>query len=69
MHAEPVDKRSVVLSKVRWEDNIKMDLWETDCEDGRLIEMAGDRVIWRYFDIIRFLFSVFGFCFQGGGLS
>jgi hypothetical protein len=28
----------------RWEDNIKMDHVETDCKDGRRIELAQDHV-------------------------
>jgi hypothetical protein len=33
--------------KTRWESNIKMDLREIGCEDGRWIELAQDRVQWR----------------------
>jgi hypothetical protein len=29
------------------EDNLSMDLGETDCEDGELIEMSWERVQWR----------------------
>jgi hypothetical protein len=30
----------------RWEEIIKMDFWETGCEDGRWMELDQDHVQW-----------------------
>jgi hypothetical protein len=38
--------KSLVKPRKRWEDNIKMDLKEVFCVDGRCMELVHDRVQW-----------------------
>jgi len=50
MHTEFVvgeflGKRAIGRSKRRWEDNIKMDVMETGCENRRWNELVQDRVL------------------------
>jgi hypothetical protein len=42
--ANPEWKRLLGRPRCRWEDNIKMDLMEIGCEDGRCMELAQDCV-------------------------
>jgi len=44
---KPEGKRPVGRPRVRWEDNIKMDLQEVGCGDMDWIELAQDRKRWR----------------------
>jgi hypothetical protein len=37
------------IPRMRWKDNIKMDLMEIDYEDGRWMELAQDHFHWRLF--------------------
>jgi hypothetical protein len=46
---KPDDRRSLVRSRRRWEDNIKMDLQEVRCEGLNWIELAQDKDRWRAF--------------------
>jgi hypothetical protein len=43
----PREKRPLGKSRCRWEDNIKMDLQEVECEGMDWIELAQDRDRWR----------------------
>jgi len=43
---KPEGKRPLGRPKHRWEDNIKMDLWEV-AESGDWMELAQDRDRWR----------------------
>ena len=40
---KPEEKRSLVRPRSRWEDNIKMDLREVDCDPRDWIALAEDR--------------------------
>ena len=44
---KPEGKRSMGRPKLRWEDNIKMDLQEMGGDCGDWMEMAQDRDRWR----------------------
>ena len=46
---EPEGKIPLGRPRRRWEDNIKMDLWEVGCEGMDLIDLAQDRDRWRAF--------------------
>jgi hypothetical protein len=39
--------RPIGRPRRRWEDGIRMDLWETGWEDAEWIQSAEDRVQWR----------------------
>ena len=43
----PEGKRPLWIPKLRWEDNIKMDLQEVGCGDIDWIELAQDREKWQ----------------------
>jgi hypothetical protein len=42
-------KRPLGRPRRRWEDNIKMDLWEIGMDGANWIRVAQDRVQWRAF--------------------
>jgi hypothetical protein len=42
----PEDKRSLGRPRLRWEDNIKMDLREIGIDGANWTQMAQDRVQW-----------------------
>jgi len=44
---KPEGKRTLGRSRLRWEDNIKMDLQEVICGGMDWIELAHDRDSWR----------------------
>jgi hypothetical protein len=44
---KPDGKRPLTRPRHRWEDNIKMDIQEVECEDMDWIELAQDREQWR----------------------
>ena len=44
---EPEGKRSVGRPRRRWEDDIKIDLWEVRCDPGDWIDLAEDRDQWQ----------------------
>ena len=44
---KPVGKRPLGRPRLRWEDNIKMDLREVCCDPGEWINLAEDRDQWR----------------------
>jgi len=44
---KPEGKRPLGRPRRRWEDNIKMDLWEVRCGGMDWIELAHDRNRWR----------------------
>jgi len=45
----PEGKRPLGRSRRRWENNIKMDLRETGCKDGKWMKLVQDRVqYWTY---------------------
>ena len=44
---KPESKRHLGRPKLRWEDNIKMDLREVGCDAGDWIDLAQDRNQWR----------------------
>jgi hypothetical protein len=44
---KPEGKRPLGIHRLRWEDNIKMDLQEVGCEVMDWIEVAQDRDSWR----------------------
>jgi hypothetical protein len=46
---KPEGKRPLGRPSPRWEDNIKLDLQEVECEGMDWIEPAGDRDSWRTF--------------------
>ena len=41
---KPESMRPLEKPRCRWEDNIKMDLREEDCDPGDWIDLAEDRV-------------------------
>jgi hypothetical protein len=43
----PERKRLLVRPRLRWEDNIKVDVQEVGCEGMDWIELAQDRDRWR----------------------
>jgi hypothetical protein len=45
----PECKRPLGRPRLRWEDNIKMDLREIGIHEAKLIRLAHDRVQWRTF--------------------
>jgi hypothetical protein len=45
----PESKRPLERPRRRWEDNIKMDLWEIGIDGANWIRLAQDRVQWRAF--------------------
>jgi hypothetical protein len=46
---KPKGKRSLGRPRRRWEDNIKMDIRETELDGANWIRLAQDRVQWRAF--------------------
>ena len=44
---KPENKRPLGWSRCRWEDNIKMDLWEVGCDPRDWVVLAEDRDQWR----------------------
>jgi len=44
---KPEGRRLLGRPRRRWEDNIKMDLWEVGCGRMECIELAQDRDRWR----------------------
>jgi len=44
---KPKGQRPLGRSRLRWEDNIKMDLWEVGCEGMNWIDLAQDRDRWQ----------------------
>ena len=44
---KPEEKRPIGRPTRRWEDNIKMDLWEVGCDPGDWIALAEDTDQWR----------------------
>jgi len=44
---KPEGKRPLERPRLRWEDNIKIDLQEVECEGMDSIDLAGDRYRWR----------------------
>ena len=47
MVGKPEGKRPIERLGRRWEDNIRMDLQEVDCDGKDWIELAQDRDRWR----------------------
>jgi hypothetical protein len=47
---EPEGKRPLGRPRLRWEDNIKMDLQEVECEGMDWIELAQDKDRWLELD-------------------
>jgi hypothetical protein len=45
----PEGKRPLGRPRLRWEDNIKMDLREIEIDGANWIRLAQDRVRWRVF--------------------
>jgi hypothetical protein len=45
----PEGKRPLGKPRRRWNDNIKMDLWEIGIDGANWIQLAQDRVQWRAF--------------------
>jgi hypothetical protein len=45
----PEGKRPLGRPRCRWEDNIKMDLWEIGIGGANWIRLTRDRVQWRAF--------------------
>ena len=43
----PERRRPLGMPRLRWEDNIKMNSREVDCDAGEWIELAQDRDQWR----------------------
>jgi hypothetical protein len=43
----PEGKRPLARPRRRWEDNIKLDLWEIGLEGANWIQLAQDRVQWQ----------------------
>ena len=43
---KPKEKRPSGRPRHTWEDNIKMDLKDVDCDPGDLIDLAEDRDQW-----------------------
>ena len=46
---KPESKRPLGRPRRRWEENIKMDLREVDCDSRDWIALAGDRDQWRVY--------------------
>ena len=44
---KPEGKRPLGRPRLRWEDNIKMDLREVGCDPGEWIDLPEDRDQWR----------------------
>jgi hypothetical protein len=44
---KPKEKRSLGISRRRWEDNVKMDLREIVWEGVEWIDLAQDKDLWR----------------------
>jgi hypothetical protein len=44
---KPEEKRPVAISRCRWEDNIRMDLWEIKLEGVDWIHLAQDKDQWQ----------------------
>jgi hypothetical protein len=44
---KPEERRPLVRPRHRWEDNIKIDLWEVGCGCVEWMELAQDRDRWR----------------------
>ena len=44
---KPEGKRHLGKSRLRWEDNIKIDLREVGCDAGNWIDLVKDRNQWR----------------------
>jgi hypothetical protein len=44
---KPEGKRSLERLRRRWEDNIKLDVWEIGIDGANWIQPAQDRVQWR----------------------
>jgi len=44
---KPEGKKKLGKPRRRWEDNIKMDLWEVGCEGMDCIDVAQDRDRWQ----------------------
>ena len=44
---KPESKRPSERPRCRWEDNIKMDLREMDCDSGDWVDLAEDRDQWQ----------------------
>ena len=44
---KPEGKRPLWRPRRKWEDNIKMDLREEDCDPSNWIALAGDRHQWQ----------------------
>jgi hypothetical protein len=47
LFGRPEGKRTLGRPKLRWEDNIKMDLREIGIEGANWFRLAQDRVLWR----------------------
>ena len=47
LEGKPEGKRTLGRTRLRWEDNIKIDLQEVGCEGADWIELAQDRYRWR----------------------
>jgi hypothetical protein len=45
----PEGKRPLGRPRHRWEDNIKLDLWEIGIDGANWIQLAQDRVQWQAF--------------------
>jgi hypothetical protein len=46
MWANLFGKLTIARSRTNWEDNMKLDLTERKCEDGRLTKLAKDQIQW-----------------------
>ena len=44
---KPVGKRPLGRPRLRWDDNIRLDLREVGCDPGECIDLAEDRDQWR----------------------
>jgi hypothetical protein len=47
LDGRPEGKRTLRRPKRRWEDNIKLDLWEIGIDGANWIQLAHDRVQWQ----------------------
>jgi hypothetical protein len=59
----PEGKRPLGRPRRRWEDNIKLDLWEIGIDGANWIQLAQDRVQWWACELD--LAAVVGFCEHG----